>query len=250
MVPGRIVGCYVVGSTALGAYRPGRSDVDLVVVVDGDVDLPVVRRAQLRSGLLTGTTALRRARTPMAGTVNGVYVRQADLARPVSQIVPLALAAGYRFHVGGAGSDVSPVAWKTFAEHGIALRGPDPSALGLDPEPSTLVDWNRGNLASYWRPWAARTRRRPLRFRLEPRDQTAWGVLGAPRLLRTIRTGDVVSKEAAGEYALDVMGAEWHDLVGEALAYWRGEPRRLPRDPVRRARRTADFVDAVIDASP
>jgi hypothetical protein len=235
----------------MGAYRPGRSDVDLVVVVDGDteVDLRVLRRAQLRSGLLTGTTAVRRGHTPMAGTVNGVYVRPADLSRPVSQIVPLALAAGHRFLIGGAGSDVSPVAWKTFAERGIPLRGPAPSALGLDPEAATLADWNRANLASYWRPWAAGVRRRPLPFRLEPRDRTAWGVLGAPRLLRTIRTGDVVSKEAAGTYALDVLGAEWHDLIGEALAYWRGEPRRLPRDPAMRARRTADFVDAVADAA-
>jgi predicted nucleotidyltransferase len=34
MVPGRVVAVYVVGSTALGAYRPGRSDLDVVTVLE------------------------------------------------------------------------------------------------------------------------------------------------------------------------------------------------------------------------
>ncbi len=32
----------------------------------------------------------------------------------------------------------------------------------------------------------------------------AWGVLGPPRLHRTIATGDVISRDDAGEYAPDV----------------------------------------------
>ena len=39
------------------------------------------------------------------------------------------------------------------------------------------------------------------RFALRPCYWTAWGVLGAPRLHCTIATGEVISKEAAGEYA-------------------------------------------------
>ena len=35
-VPGRIEGVYVVGSASMDAFRPGRSDVDFVAVVEGD----------------------------------------------------------------------------------------------------------------------------------------------------------------------------------------------------------------------
>lgn len=251
-LPGRVTSCYVVGSIALGAFRPGRSDIDLVTVVGGDLgaaDLRRLRRVQAGSGVRTTASAVRHRRRLLTGTVNGVFVRADDLARPVTEIVPVACAVGHAFKVGTPTTDVSPVAWKVLAERGIPVRGPSPSALALVPEPEAMVAWNRGNLASYWRPWAQRVRRQPLPFRLEPRSRTAWGVLGAPRLLHSIATGDVISKEAAGEYALDVLDAEWHPLIAEALAYWRGQPPTMPRDPMRRARSTADFIDAVCAAA-
>ena len=33
LLPGMITGFYVTGSVALGAYRPGRSDIDFVAVL-------------------------------------------------------------------------------------------------------------------------------------------------------------------------------------------------------------------------
>ncbi len=50
-VPGTIEGFYVVGSAALGAFRPGRSDVDFVAVVRDrllDVELSRLLWAQRR----------------------------------------------------------------------------------------------------------------------------------------------------------------------------------------------------------
>ena len=262
LLPGRVVGFYVVGSVALGAHRDGRSDVDFVAVLggadgngaDGDRgaaldrrELRRIRTLHVRSGLRTATAALRARRSPLSGTCNGVFVRPADLARPVTGIVPVAHHVGTTFSTGPAGSDVSPVAWKVLAERGIAVRGPAPGTLPLDPEPGRLREWNLGNLHGYWRPWAEGVRRAPrARFRWRPRWWTAWGALGAPRLHRTIATGEVVSKETAGEHALDAFPARWHPLVADALAYRRGEPPVLRMPPEERARRTADFVSAVI----
>jgi hypothetical protein len=45
----RVVGVYTTGSLALGDYRPGRSDIDLMAVVDGPQDLRL--RRQLASQL-------------------------------------------------------------------------------------------------------------------------------------------------------------------------------------------------------
>lgn len=272
LLPGAVVGFYVVGSVALGSYRPGRSDVDFVAVLgdgggdadggdhsdggdDSDSDTGPARLRRLRalhaaSGLRTAATAVRHGRSPLTGTCNGVFLRWVDLATPVSEIAPVASHTGIGFTVGAAGSDVSPVAWKTFAERGIAMRGPEPAALPLDPQPELLAPWNLGNLERYWQPWAEGVRRPAhrgfRRFVVRPRWSTAWGMLGAPRLHCTLATGEVVSKEQAGEYALDAFPSRWHPLLADALAYRRGEPSQLRLSPAERARRTADFVLEVV----
>ena len=79
-------------------------------------------------------------------------------------------------------------------------------------------------------------------------DWTAWGVLGAPRLHCTIATGEVISKEAAGEYALSEFGPQWQPLIREALCYWREEPEHCLSVPIRqRTRMTAEFVSSVVE---
>jgi hypothetical protein len=100
-------------------------------------------------------------------------------------------------------------------------------------------------LLSYWWPLAesgmAVGHRLDIWFR--PRWLTAWGVLGAPRLHYTIETGEVISKETAAEYALDTFDNEWHPIIKEGLAYWRGESTDPAFSDVRiRARRTSEFV--------
>lgn len=253
LLPGVVTGFYVVGSVALGAYRHGRSDVDFVAVLAQDLGPPELRRLRVqhvRSGLHTAAAAVRGGRSPLTGTCNGVFIRDDDLAAPVSEIVPVASHTGVGFTTGKAGSDVSPVAWKVLAERGITVRGPEPSSLPLDPQPDLLRSWNLHNLDGYWRPWASALERSPPgRFRLRPRLSTAWGVLGASRLHHTIATGEVISKEAAGEYALDVFPQSWHELIADALAYWRHQPAVLGVSAERRRLLTAEFVREVIDTA-
>jgi Nucleotidyltransferase domain/Aminoglycoside adenylyltransferase, C-terminal domain len=253
LLPGAVIGFYVVGSVALGAYRERRSDIDFVAVVDGDLDARQLRRLRAQhalSGLRTSALALRQRRSPLSGTCNGVYIRRADVGAPVEEITPLAAHVGHTFTTGPVGSDVSPVAWKVLRERGVAVRGPEPSELGLEPQPERLRPWCLENLESYWRPWAnAASRSSHVGFRLRPRWSTAWGALGAPRLHCTIATGEVVSKEAAGEYALGVFDSRFHPLVADALASWRDEPTRLDLSPDERRRRTAEFVLEVIDSA-
>jgi hypothetical protein len=251
LLPDAVMGFYLVGSVALGAYRPHRSDIDFVAVLGRDLGPPELRRLRIqhaRSGLHIGLAAVRQRRSPLTGTFNGVFIRAGDLARPVSEIAPVASQVGHQFRTGAAGSDVSPVAWKVLAERGIPIRGPEPSALPLDPQPELLRSWNLQNLESYWRPWASAVQGSPrTKFQARPRYWTAWGVLGAPRLHHTMVTGEVVSKEAAGEYALDVFPQRWHLLIADALAYWRSQPDRLGLSPRERGRLTAEFVFEVID---
>jgi hypothetical protein len=253
LLPGVIEGFYLVGSVALGAYRPQRSDIDFIAVLasgGGRQDLRRLRIQHALSGICTAATALENRRSPLTGTLNGVFVRKEDLQKPVTEIPAAASHTGTRFRTDHPGSDLSPVAWKVFAERGVAIRGPEPSALGLDPQPELLRSWTASNLESYWRPWASAVELSPRRhFAFRPRWSTAWGVLGAPRLHRTIVSGDVVSKEASGEYALERFSSEWHPLIREALAYLRQEPDELKVSSARRAQLTASFVLHVIEES-
>jgi hypothetical protein len=251
LLPGVVSGFYLVGSVALGAYRPSRSDIDFVAVVSDEVDGHHFRRlrtAQVGIGLWTVTKAVRQGRPPLTGTLNGVFVRQGNIDKPVTEIVPAASQVGERFYVGRGGSDVSPVAWKVLAERGIPARGAHPESLRLTTQPHLLRSWTAGNLESYWRPWAATLAGHPTRrFALRPRWSTAQGVLGVSRLHYTITTGEVASKEVAGQYALARFTRQWQPLITEALAYWRGGPDRLGMSAVRRAILTADFVNHVIE---
>ncbi|MBO0694023.1 MAG: DUF4111 domain-containing protein, partial [Acidimicrobiaceae bacterium] len=250
-LPGRVTGWYLVGSLALDAFRPGRSDVDFVAVLDRELSPGELRRLRVvhaSAGLVNAAAAGIRRQPLLSGTCNGVFVRQKDLTRPVLEITPVASHAGHEFHV-GRGFDANPVTWKVLAERGIPIRGDAPAMLGLKPSPEQLRGWNLANLHEYWQPWAERLiQQGPVPVaRLRPRWMTAWGVLGAPRLHHTIATGEVISKPAAGEYALATFSGRWHAIISEGLGYWHG----TPADPAfrsleLRARATAEFVLEVV----
>ena len=253
-LPGAIEGFYVVGSTAMGAFRPGRSDVDFVAVVGRE--LSATELARLRSSqrrLYAADVARAFGRPPWRWqwplTCNGVYVQWSDLARPTEEVVPVAGHVSAHFEV-AHGFDVNPVTWRTLRTRGIAVRGPEPSGLPIYDDDAGLRMWTRDNLNTYWRRWADSVRRPGLHaVKANIRHMAlAWAALGAPRLHCTIATGDVISKEAGGEYALEVFDHCWRPLVRDALDYWRGTGTSFAWAP-RRRRESADFVETVIESA-
>jgi predicted nucleotidyltransferase len=253
-VPGRIEGFYVVGSVAMGAFVVGRSDVDFVAIVDRDLgraELARLRGVHARgwTSALIRDVALRR-RWPFV--CNGIYLRGGGLERSPLEVTPLAAQVSGRFRIAPRrGFDVNPVTWHTLARHGIAVRGPKPEQLRIRTDSAELRIWTVGNLNDYWRRWVERVRRPGLnRATVLGRRFIAGGVLGAPRLHYTIATGEVATKEAAGQYALETFEPRWHALIEDALAYWRGAPSLRPYRGHAAGRRhdAAEFVALVIDA--
>jgi hypothetical protein len=243
LLPGRICGFYVVGSIALGAWREGHSDIDFVAAVEGDLGERDMRRLALLhkvGNMPAAWQAVVRARTSIPGTVNGVFVAVSDLGRPVTHIRPIASHSGPSFKR-GRGFEVNPVVWKVLLEKGVTVRGPAPHELGLDPEPGRLREWNLQQLHGHFAAWAGKALSgRPPRKPLQPAHRVAVSrVLAPARLHHTIVTGEVISKEAAAQYALDTFEARWHPLIRLALARRLGQQasvdasltdsRRLPR---------------------
>ncbi len=250
-VPGRIEGFYVVGSASLGAFCPGRSDLDFVAVLAGELDqaeLDRLRCCQRRSWAAAVLRSAARLPPRWPLICNGIYVCWTDLNRSPLDVVPIASHVAEHFSV-GSGFDANPVTWCTLAQRGIPVRGPHPRQLDVYEDRAELRRWTLGNLDGYWRWWsrAARGRGRTGAMALLRRF-AAWGVLGAPRLHYTLHTGEITTKEQAAQHALEVFPGRWHPVIEEALAFWRGNPASEPyRDPFRRRRDAAAFVANIVD---
>jgi hypothetical protein len=238
--PGLVEGFYLLGSVALGDFRPRESDVDFVAVAAARPDavaLPALRRVHARM----------RGRYPRPH-FDGFYVTRGDLGRDPALAVGAPDAHEGRVRAGESGLD--PVTWHTLARYGVAVRGPDPGGMGVWTDPAALASWTLGNLESYWRPWHRRFSRP---FSIEGVAALgswapAWSVLGVSRLHYTLATGDITSKEGAGVYALRAFPRRWRRIVEECLRIRRGgEGRSLYRTPLGRRRDALAFVAMAID---
>lgn len=252
--PGLIEGFYLGGSLALGCFRVGRSDIDFVATLARTAsarELAALRNVHRRTWAEGCWRAVASRSWPLV--CNGVFLaEQADLARTPVTVTPIAAQVAGMFALGGR-SDVNPVTWWTLAHHGVTVRGPDLREVEVHTDDAELRRWTVANLDSYWRPWAwAISGGGPAPWaawlrQASLRRPIAWGVLGTARMHATIVTGRVISKDQAGEHALNTFEPRWHPIIREALTYWRRQPR--PADASLAALRndTAAFVHHVID---
>ena len=234
-LPGRFRGLYLAGSVALDDYRPERSDIDFVAVSDTALqpsELETLRQVH---------TELRR--TMPRPELDGIYLTWPALnAAPVGLSVPYCLRG--RFEASGDFA-VNPVTWCILHGHPLALRGPAKPVVHHDDQ--TLREWCREWLQSYWGSYVRSARRFGLdRFYSLSREVTVWGILGVARPHATIRTGEMLSKTAAGAYALDVFPSRWGPIVREAVAGRCGSGRRSYRNMFARRRDTLAFMEHVI----
>lgn len=262
ILPGGIIACAVTGSIALGAYRPGRSDIDLVAVISDQWHSrpDLIRRLRLLHLSQLPRLGLRAVRgRGVSACCNTVFLPESEVGRPVTQISPIASHTGEIFHPRGA-FDVNPVIWKELTDGGITVRGRPLADWGLDPEPAELAPWIRANLRGYWAPIAEQLRARPQRtararlrrFLTSPRGLSAgtieWCLLGPARMHHTLITGDIIGKEEAGRRALDAFPR--HSPITEVvLAEVRGA--RIPSAPPRRQWRglTASAMEDILAAA-
>ncbi|HET6212421.1 MAG TPA: nucleotidyltransferase domain-containing protein [Micromonosporaceae bacterium] len=241
--PGLVEGLYLVGSVALGDYRPGRSDIDFVAVTADRLDsagAAALSRAQARFN--------RSHRRPY---VDGPYLTWRDLAKPPDQTGPVPYVHRRRF-VPAGGFELNPVTWHTLAGHGIPRRGPAPDALDVWTDRAMLAGWTRENLHTYWPRWRDRSARLWSRPGLVSLGSwaTQWGVMGVARQHCAIATGDIISKTAAGYYALKAFDERWHRIARESLRLREGCGGRSGyRTPLSRRRDLFAFISMVIDTA-
>jgi hypothetical protein len=207
----RVTGVYLTGSAALGDWRPGRSNLDIVVVTGEVLGESGIAALEELHAMVGG----RPYRDAIYVPADAVGTRQGDIVFP-------ATVDGF-FH--REGHRPEPVLWATLHRHGLTLRGPEASGLVADPDSGWLRDFSRNNLESYWRPWAANGRRgltsqnpsRPL-----DASRVVWAALGPGRLHATIATGKIISKTAAAAYTAKLL-PQFDRLLERAKAHRLGD---------------------------
>jgi hypothetical protein len=230
-----IEGLYVVGSAALDDWTP-RSDIDVVAVVadPSDPDL---------GDDLAGAQALVRQR--IGPSIDGPYVAWGDLVVPAMAVQrPWVLDGEY--HVDGESFEINPVTWYTLATYGHAVRGVEPSLIGVAGDVEERRSWVAENVDTYWRGVGE-----ALAAGLADSAEEEWGgeilewvALGVARMLYTFETGDVASKSGAGRWATDRIPR--HADVFRVAVEVRARPGSVTHDVlVQCAEVTREIVSAV-----
>ncbi|MHB0876515.1 MAG: aminoglycoside adenylyltransferase domain-containing protein [Anaerolineae bacterium] len=205
----RLVGAYLSGSLALGDFDRRASDIDLVVVTDGDLS------DDLLAALREMHAAFADGGSPWAGRVEVVYVSREAVRRHVP--------GPARYPVLEKGGTLTrecleiawPIQLHTVREHGVVVAGPCPRSLidGVDPAEMRRVSVA---IAAMWRDsvhgdptWLDWVR---------GRHEQSFVVLTLCRLLYTLDTGGVASKPAAARWVLAALDGRWAPLIEGALA--------------------------------
>jgi predicted nucleotidyltransferase len=223
-----LLGVYLHGSLAMGAFHPGRSDLDVLAVCAEP--LPGERRLELGRALSS---------IPGPGDLEFSLVTE-TAARSSSAPPPFEVHVTHEkpFVVDGSDRRGDPDLVVHFAmvrARGRALIGPEPDQIFPEPDRAALIRaflsdlrWAREQGAVEWEG-----------HDMPELASMAYRVLNAARSWRYLETGDLGSKTE---------GAEWlqrrnrdptiHQLLDAALAYQRGETPERP---------DGEAVDAFVD---
>lgn len=206
-----LVGFYLDGSLALGDFDPATSDVDFIAAVIQP--LP----AETFHALATMHCCIRDSSQPFAAELEGSYIHLSALRRhdPTDAVFPnlergpdevLKLKEHYSDWV---------IHRYTVREHGITLFGPPPATL-IDPiSPDDVRAATAGVLRSWWGTPEAEAYIRDA----PPLALALYVVPTMCRALYALEYGAVVSKPAAGRWALVTLDARWHDLIARSLRW-------------------------------
>lgn len=222
-----LVGVYLFGSAASGAFTAGVSDVDLLAVIaEPPTDELLARLQRMHDELGT-------SRPDWKDRIEVAYLSRSALAtfrqRPSRIGI---ISPGEPFHAVDAGRDWL-MNWHDVRENGMVVLGPDPKSI-IDPiSVSELVRC----ILDYAEVFPGRVAGNP------HRPSLAYAVVTMCRCLHTTATGEQASKQRAADWAA-ARHPQWADLIARSLE-WRSKP----ADPTEATRSDQADVEAFVGFS-
>lgn len=203
----RFVGLYIGGSLATGDFDPAHSDIDFLVVTDGEVDDATLGGLQAVHWWVAGRTG------PWARRLEGSY-----MAREAVRRYDPALAVHPHLSMGEDSLRVEPhgsewvIQRHILREHGVALAGPPPATL-IDPvSPGDLRLAVEDLFRGWWAPMLAN------QALLQDSGYRVYAVHTMCRILYTLRHGTIVSKPVAARWAAESLDQRWVPIIEWAQA--------------------------------
>jgi hypothetical protein len=216
-----LVGMYLAGSLALGAFALG-SDVDVVVVTEGDLsDETVAALRAMHQRLFE--TSMR-----WSDQLEVVYIPVTALRRhdPAHADHPyLGRGPGEQLRIITLHTDWV-VQRAVLRERGIVLSGPPPANL-IDPLSADQLRRTQVELMREW--WTPMAGKGVAADFLRQRGHQSLAVLTMCRVLYTLRTGEIASKSAAAHWGQANLDPRWSRRIRRAAA-WRAD--HAPDDSV------------------
>ncbi|MCR8994310.1 DUF4111 domain-containing protein [Brevibacillus halotolerans] len=215
----QLIGFYLYGSIALDAYVHGESDIDFLCVTDGDLQ-------EVDMWLIEKLFFDQMAIYPILAKLEGNFL--------AAHRLPLHNRCECAQCFEGAYLVKSPRDWNAITllllrNHGIPLLGPATTEIIPEVSASELANNMIGNLLYF-------EINREHYFNRGLHDQV-FAVLTLCRILYTMRTGEVVSKQAAAESVLSQLPALGKVIIKRALRVWEKRP-----DTVRMAKTGTDLA--------
>src|SRR6266478_1587175 len=224
------VGMYLDGSLAIGDFEPDKSDLDFVVVTDGELSAETFR------DLKTMHEDIAAGASKWAKELEGSYIPQSVLRHDRRPAAHPYIDRGSTLAIVHQESGYWIIHRHVLREHGVVLAGPPPRTL-IDPvQPSELREAVLGILREWWVPMLVDA---PL---LQNSFYRCYAVLTMARMLYTIRHGAIVSKLVAARWAEEALDRRWSPLIRDALAWTRDVPPDL-NETLAYIRYTCDYDD-------
>ncbi|MBO1581963.1 nucleotidyltransferase domain-containing protein [Bacillus sp. XF8] len=195
----KLIGVYVYGSIALGAFHLDTSDVDFVTVTREEISAAEKIQIMNLHKRLNNHTLGRR--------MDGMYIPLANLGKQNQEMPQYVYCADGKINVGHW--DVNAVTWWTLKNRGITVIGEEVSELPFEAPWSKVVETMKYNVEQYWSKKAAR----PYLFLIEEWVESAVVTMG--RILYTLEHETVVSKDEGLQYMMESSSGKWEPLLQE-----------------------------------
>ncbi|MCI0710372.1 MAG: DUF4111 domain-containing protein [Chloroflexi bacterium] len=227
-------GMYLYGSLALGDFDPKTSDIDFIVVTNGDIAddhflaLSEMHKTFEESGSL------------WSRKIEAAYIPQEALedSAPSEAKYPQ-IEKGtslFREHLEPGWAMQRYV----LREHGIVIAGPNPATLMRPVDPADI----RRAIATITRTWLEQAHHDPSWLDwLRDRDAQTFVVLTLCRSLYMLEFGTVASKPAAARWAQQILDQRWSAFIERSVASGKGEAPQTDIDD------TVAFIQYVVEHS-